>query len=80
MLLFTIQVILYTKNKQINILIRIRIETIFRKNINEKFVILVVFLLKERERGHCPKFYNNVFLFFSLTTLGALVNFDWLIH
>ena len=27
-----------------------------------------------------PKFYNNVSLFVDLTTLGTLVNFDWLIH
>ena len=26
-----------------------------------------------------PKFYNNVFLFISFTTLGTLVNFDWLV-
>ena len=26
------------------------------------------------------KSYNNVFLFAGLTTLGTLVNFDWLVH
>ncbi len=42
--------------------------------------------MRERERTmgcllHEPsKFYNNVFLFFGLTTLETLVNFDWLIY
>ena len=27
-----------------------------------------------------PKFYNNGFLFVSLTTLGTSVNFDWFVH
>ena len=27
-----------------------------------------------------PKIYNNVFVFVDLTTLGTLVNFDWLFH
>ena len=46
--------------------------------------------LRERERERegtmgCllhkyPKFYNNVFIFVGLTTLGTLVNFNLLIH
>ena len=28
-----------------------------------------------------PKFYNNVFLFFGLTSLGTFeMKFDWLVH
>ena len=27
-----------------------------------------------------PKFYNNVSLFVALTTLGTLMNFDFLVH
>ena len=43
---------------------------------------------RERERGgtmgcllhKSSKFYNNIFLFVGLTTLGNLVNFDWLVN
>ena len=37
---------------------------------------------RERVRGQWAvyKYYNNVFLFVGLTTLGTLVNFDWLAH
>ena len=27
-----------------------------------------------------PKFFNNVFVFVRLKTLGTLVNFDWLVN
>ena len=43
-------------------------------------------LQRERERRHwlfitlAPKSHYNVFLLVGLTTLGAIVNFDWLIH
>ena len=40
----------------------------------------------QRERGQLAiyynsrqRFFNNVFLFIGLTTLGTLVNFDWLV-
>ena len=33
---------------------------------------------RERERGQCAVYYTGPQSFF--TTLGTLVNFDWLIH
>ena len=59
---------------------------LFNNLILCSFNIIIISKCK-RERGHLgclllqsPKFYINVFLFVDITTLGTLVNFEWLIH
>ena len=39
-----------------------------------------IYMMGDNLLHQSPKFYNNVFLFVGLKTLGTLVNFDWLIH